>query len=399
MMSNLIFILLQVAAVFYTLPADQIPKKSMENLSNKEVSQLMTSVSEEIKIQEVTARLDDVSARLNGSVLLARGHKIIYYKCVGYKRLYENVPNLNWTYSARMSAKRAKSNLIDKNTLIELASVSKQFTAAAALKLIIQGKLDTNDLLTKYFPTLPYPSVRVYHLLSHTSGLPDYIDFKDNTFNQSVTLTNSQLIKYFELRKPVKKCNPGVRFDYCNTNYAFLASIIEKISGQSFISFVRDSIMRPAGLNNSYFYPELSSSIKLDFSSGHLGNGREVDSYFMNNVLGDKGVYSTTTDLYQWAKAYFMDYKVLPKKWVESASTPHNFINKKIPEEPYGYGLRIEFNPYYGKLVYHGGLWRGFHNLFLYRPADQLVLIFLSNYRNRAHSGKSNYVLAILDGA
>ena len=118
----------------------------------------------------------------------------------------------------------------------------------------------------------------------------------------------------------------------------------------------------------------------------------------MNNALGDKGVYSTALDLYRWALAYFIDYKVLPKVWVDLATSPRNRCYSGMPSQLYGYGYRLESSPDFGYQVYHGGLWRGFTHIFLYRPEDQMIIIFLSNYRNRAHSGKCDAIFSILDG-
>ena len=95
----------------------------------------------------------------------------------------------------------------------------------------------------------------------------------------------------------------------------------------------------------------------------------------------------------------FIDYKILPKEWVDLASQRENQLNGgKLPASIYGYGYRIEESPTHGKLVYHGGLWNGFQNLFLYRPSDNVVIVFLSNLYNKAHAGRSDQMLNILDG-
>ena len=119
----------------------------------------------------------------------------------------------------------------------------------------------------------------------------------------------------------------------------------------------------------------------------------------LNGVLGDKGIYSNVEDMLRWANAMFIDYKILPKEWVDLASQRENQLKDgSLPKSIYGYGYRIEESPEHGKLVYHGGLWNGFQNLFVYRPSDNVVIIFLSNLYNRAHVGRSNQMLNILDG-
>jgi hypothetical protein len=150
---------------------------------------------------------------------------------------------------------------------------------------------------------------------------------------------------------------------------------------------------------NTYFFTELSLHSGLDLCKGHLGNGRQETNNILNSVLGDKSMYSTADDLFKWYKAYYLDYKIVPKKWVNKAMDPQNKIKGGYPKELYGFGFRIEQHPLNRKLVYHGGLWRGFHHIMTYRPDDNKFLLFLSNYRNRAHNGKTNMILGIIDGA
>lgn len=110
---------------------------------------------------------------------------------------------------------------------------------------------------------------------------------------------------------------------------------------------------------------------------GHKYNLKLAKYDRMNGVLGDKGVYSNIEDMLRWANAYFIEYKVLPKELVELASQRENQLSTgTLPANIYGFGLRIEESPTHGKLVYHGGLWNGFQNLFLYRPSDNVIVIF-----------------------
>jgi CubicO group peptidase (beta-lactamase class C family) len=192
---------------------------------------------------------------------------------------------------------------------------------------------------------------------------------------------------------------PGVEFKYTNTNYALLASIIEQITGQSFPDYVRANLLIPAGMTHTFFYTELKNGIQAEVCKGHLIDGEEVPDNILNSVLGDKSMYSTAEDLNKWFQAYFIDNKIISKRYVHQAISPHNQINGVIPSEAYGYGLRIEVNETTGNLVYHGGLWRGFHHVMTYRPKDKLFLLFLSNYRNRSHNGKTKIILRIIDGA
>ena len=216
----------------------------------------------------------------------------------------------------------------------------------------------------------------------------------------------------------------GTRFEYVNTNYAILAQLVEDVSGMPFEQYVRENIFEPAGMKNTFFFTEIvgvdpktrrqipAVSPESETSDakplprfankvayGHKSGLKLAKYDRMNGILGDKGVYSNIGDLLRWANAYFIDYKVLPKEWVELASSRENQLcSGDLPQSIYGYGLRIEESPKHGKIVYHGGLWNGFQHLFLYRPSDDVVIVFLSNYYNKAHSGYSDKMLDIFDG-
>lgn len=390
---NLLQILLQISLLFSASPSN-VPEKSLSQITSGELIMLMNDANEQIKEKEVISLLDETCEKLNGQVLVAQGHRIIYQKSVGFKKLYKDIPNLK----QRNVAKFSPNNRLSDSTMLELASVSKQFTAAAILKLASEGKLDTNDFVTKFFPSFPYSKITVKQLLTHTSGLPDYIDFKDQTFPVQTNFSNTELIKYFSNKRPKIVANPLTRFEYCNSNYAILAAIVEKVSGVSFSDYLQKNFFQPVKMHSTCTYLDLDNQNFSNYAYGHLNSQSEVPFHFMNKALGDKGVYSTALDLYRWALAYFIDYKVLPKVWVDLATSPRNRCYSGMPSQLYGYGYRLENSPDFGYQVYHGGLWRGFTHIFLYRPEDQMIIIFLSNYRNRAHSGKCDAIFSILDG-
>jgi CubicO group peptidase (beta-lactamase class C family) len=305
---------------------------------------------------------------------------VLYKKEVGNKLLTKNPPN----------------NAIDDKTLFELASISKQFTAAAILKLNNEKRLNLKDNVTKYLPQFPYPNITIHHLLSHTSGLPEYMDFPEKDFNKQEPLTNVKLESYLEETKPKILFQPGERYKYINTNFAVLALIVETVTDTTFEYYVRNEIFKPAGLSATCFATELTP--KSNCTKGHLADRSERPFHFQNGVLGDKGVYTNADELYRWVKAYLMDYKVLPQDVVELATQPQNKLLKGKPEESYGYGLRLEDGSL-GYLIYHGGLGRGFQNNMVYRPKDQYIFIVLSNFRNRAMVGVNGRLLRTIDGA
>lgn len=378
---KLLFILLQVVFIG-NYHADTVPKKGIQFQTTQEINQIFDQANSQLKSDEVLSLLTDMEKQLNGSMIYGKGDSIIYEKWTGYKKL-SKVGNRN--------------EMITKESLFNLASLSKQFTATAILLLASQDKLDLDDPITKYLPSLPYSQVTIKNLLTHTSGIPEYLDY-EKYFNKNTSYTNQMIINYFAARVPASKVVPNREFKYINTNYVFLASIVEKVTGEKFEDYSRKNLFIPAGMTNTFFYTELSDIPNIDLCEGHLRNKSQVSDNILNSVVGDKSLYSTAEDLFKWYKAFFIEYKILPKEWVELAITPQNYIKGKLPNELYGYGFRIENNPKAGTLVYHGGLWKGFHHVMTFRPKDQLFILFLSNYRNRVHNGKTNEILEILEG-
>jgi len=373
------FIFLQIILTGIYSPAEK-PAKPLAQLSTVEINKLFQEVNTKFKNDALTAELDLMCENLNGSVLLAFGEELFYKKETGEKLLSKKQPNNN----------------IDEKTLFELASISKQFTAAAILKLNQEKKLELTDDVTKYLPHFPYQNITIHHLLTHTSGLPEYMDFPEKDFKKDTPLSNAQLENYLEKIRPKILSKPGERYKYINTNYALLALIVETITDTVFEDYIRKEIFTPAGLTETGFTSELTP--KSNFTKGHLGDKSERPFHFQNGVLGDKGVYSNTAELYRWVKAYLIDFKVLPEEIVALATQPQNKLLKGKAEEYYGYGLRIE-DAALGYLIYHGGLWRGFQNNMVYRPKDQYIFIVLSNFRNRAMIGVNGRLLRTIDGA
>jgi CubicO group peptidase (beta-lactamase class C family) len=374
-----LFVFLQII-LFGTYTPVETPKQSLAQLSKSEINAMFQEANITFKVHAREAELDKLCEILNGSVLLAFGNQVVYKNDVGLKRLSKNTPE----------------SVIDSVTLFELASISKQFTAAAILKLNEEKTLHLHDDVTTFLPNFPYENITIHHLLTHTSGLPEYMDFPEKDFDQKEPLSNAQLAEYLESRQPKILFPSGEKYKYINTNYALLALIIETITETPFEEYIRKEILKPAGLNITLFTTELKE--KGNFAMGHLGDRSERPFHFHNGIIGDKGMYSTVDEIYRWIKAYFIDYKVLPESVVELATQPQNKLLKGKPAEYYGYGLRIE-DESYGYLMYHGGLWRGFQNNMVYRPSDQYIFIVLSNFRNRAMIGVNGKLLGIIDGA
>lgn len=373
----------------------------LEELRDDQIDSIFYHVNTEFKLQELDSLVDKIFKNLNGTLLIARKDTVIIRESHGYCKLYGHRKGYEkWSKTEMEQARVMSDNQINDDTFYELASISKQFTAAAILKLVDENKLKLTDSLYKFYPELPYKNVTIHQLLSHTSGLPEYFDFPISWFDTSHLLTNQELISVLEARKPAVQFNPGYSYKYTNTNYALLASIVEKVADLRFEEYVRNNIFLPAGMTKTFYITDLDEHEKISLARGHLGDKSEVARYYLDGTVGDKGVYSTPEELLKWKISYFNKKKIISEELLTKATSKQNYIKGKgSAPEMYGYGLRIEDNKDFGKLIYHGGLWRGYQHVMVYRPGEETTIIFLSNFRNRAHIGKSNQILQLLDGA
>lgn len=375
-------------------------------------------------IDSLTAYADRLGERLNGVVLVARHDTILVEKAYGYLELYKSARGYDFTTNEQLEAARNKSsNAMTTNTLFELASVSKQFTAAAVLKLCQEGKMQLTDTLGQYISGTPYSKVTIKQMLSHNSGIPEYFNFNYELYDTTPFITNEQLVEVLKKNPTQWMFKPSQGYSYTNTNYALLASIVSIVSGMKFEQYVRDYLWKPAGMKNTYYFTELvglypdrqqpAISVRkgqefanvraLDgitsspISRGHFKGGSLAQYDRLNGVLGDKGVYTTAEDLVRWTNTYFIDCKILPKELIAEATKMQNKTsNGIIPKDLYGYGLHLE-DKENGYLVYHGGLWNGYHNLWVYRPKDGVQIIYLSNFYNYSHPGQSRIWLKLID--
>ena len=269
------------------------------------------------------------------------------------------------------------SNLEDRitatpGTNYRLASVTKQFTAAAVLLLAEDRKLSLVDRLKKWLPSLPpaVDPVTIEHLLTHTSGIVDYEDaIPSGTTAQLhdadvLHLLESQDSTYF---------NPGSAYRYSNSGYALLALIVERASGKSFATFLRERIFLPLGMLSTVAYEEGISTVLTRAYGYTLRNGKwtRKDQSVTSAVLGDGGIYSSIADLVKWDAAWY-DSRLLRDESRALAVQPHTDTDK--PEVKYGFGWRIT-----GESLWHSGETSGFRNVIVRYPSRKLTIVILTN--------------------
>jgi len=269
--------------------------------------------------------------------------------------------------------------LIGESSSFQLASVSKTFTGMGILWLMERGQLSLEDTLQRYFPTFPYMGITIRMLLNHRSGLPNYLYFSDSLWqNQDIFLTNAELLRMMEQHKPPVQHQPNTHFQYCNTNFALLASIIERVSGQKYPDFMRHTFFEPLGMTNTFVFDPTSTK-RPHQTTSHKYNLRPEPDTYLDGVFGDKGIYSTAQDMLKWDQALYTGF--FKPETLQQAFTPYS--NEKPGVRNYGLGWRLMINPDSSKIIYHNGWWHGNNTVFCRLVQDSTTIIILGNKYDR----------------
>ncbi len=264
-------------------------------------------------------------------------------------------------------------------TPLQIASTTKTLTAAAVLQLVQQGKLDLDMPVYKIFEGFPYTGVTVKMLLNHRSGLPNYLYYmEDGGWDRKTLATNTDVLNTLINWHPTQAYRPGIRFNYCNTNYVLLALIIEKFSGMPYKDYMQKNIFEPLGMLNTYVLTK-NDSARLTPSFDGYGSLWQLD--FSDGPYGDKNIYSTPRDLLKWDQALYSE-SIISKQLLDSAFTPYS--NEKPGVYNYGLGFRLLMIPNGKKVIYHHGRWHGFNSAFARLTDEKVTVIILTNKFNRS---------------
>lgn len=304
------------------------------------------------------------TGNFSGSVLIAQRGVILYQQTFGVRT-------------------RRKNDSLTDTSSFQLASVSKQFTAAAIMLLHQQGKLNYSDTLQKFFPGFPYRGITVRQLLTHRSGLSNYIYFMDEYYKERdsfpKTISNSDVVAFMLKHRPPPYHTPDTKFDYNNTNYCLLAAIVEEISGKTFPDFMRESFFKPLQMNHTWIAGDTTAH--ADPPKAYYGAWKEWEPNYLDGATGDKGVYTTAADLYKWDQALYRNFP-LEQNTLAEAFTPAS-PERKGPKN-YGYGWRTLQWPDGRKSVFHNGWWHGYTTTFYRGLDDHTTIIILCNKFNRS---------------
>jgi CubicO group peptidase (beta-lactamase class C family) len=293
-----------------------------------------------------------------GTVLIAKGDKILFDKGYGFANLEWRIPNT-------------------PDTKFRLGSVTKQFTAASILLLEERGKLRTDDLVKKYLPDAPaaWDKIGIFHLLTHTSGIPSFTSFPEYPDFEKKPATPEELVKRFE-DKPLE-FEPGSQFKYSNSGYLLLGYLIDKISGEPYPQFVKENIFVPLGMTDSGY--DLNATVIARRAAGYTSaspDGQIQNTGYIDMTIpySAGALYSTTRDLLKWERGLYGG-KVLQAASLKKMTTPF--------KENYGCGLFIS-NADGRRKIDHGGGIEGFNTEVAYYPEDQLAVIVLANLNGGA---------------
>jgi CubicO group peptidase (beta-lactamase class C family) len=294
--------------------------------------------------------------RFMGSVLVAKDGATVFEQSSGWANIEWKIPNT-------------------AGTKFRLGSVTKQFTAVAILLLEEQGKLKVEDPLSKFIPSAPeaWKPVTLYHLLTHTSGIPSFTDLPEYGTWKLSPESPAQMMAH--IRDKPLDFTPGEKFKYSNSGYVLLGWVVELASGQSYETYLREHVFRPLGMNDSGY--DSNTAVIPQRASGYVPGpaGLTNAPYIDMHVPGGAGaLYSTTADLLRWTQGLFGG-KLLSVASLQKMTTPF--------KSSYAFGLGVSTVKGH-KVISHVGGIEGFNTQLAYYPESKVTVVVLANVNGPA---------------
>jgi CubicO group peptidase (beta-lactamase class C family) len=292
----------------------------------------------------------------SGSILVAKNGQVLYENYSGCSNFKTNA-------------------LINENTPLHLASVSKVLTAQAILMLVKDGKLELDQTFKSLFPEFPHEKTTLRMLLNHRSGLAHYGYFadKEENWDKHQTLTNKDILNILATKDIPLEYEIDKKFSYCNTNYALLALAIEKVTGKAFPEAMKKLVFEPLKMHNTFV---LNIEDKDKVSQSYKGTKQPIPWDFLDAIYGDKNVYSTPHDLLKLDLATYSPNYLTPElkaEMLKGYSYEHRGIRN------YGLGVRMNEFDNGNTIHYHNGWWHGNTTSFTTLKKDTVTIIALSN--------------------
>lgn len=332
-----------------------IPNKEEDSNPVEESEEVENSLTDLAAFKEKAALFFEQKP-FQGTILIMKNDEIILKQAYGYADAENKIPN-------------------EIDTIYEIGSITKQFTAVGIMMLVEDGLMSVDDTLDKYLPEYPYGSkITIKQLMNMTSGIKDYFNDEDylqryfgveelaDSFNQRISkeIKNEELLKYiseYEL-----EFEPGMRFSYSNTNYHFLGMIIEKVSGMSYEEYITENILEPLGMSSTSFNPLNTTAIGYAQNNGipmPVMSPHPTISYAAGSIC------SNVDDMLIWENAVIAGELLTKESWSEIFSGG---------EYGYGYGWVIQAYMYT-----HSGQTFGFNSFVEISPKYNYVIIVLAN--------------------
>ncbi|MFD2202661.1 serine hydrolase domain-containing protein [Shivajiella indica] len=310
----------------------------------------------------------------SGVVWVAHQGKPIFTKAVGFRSFENQIP-------------------LQTSDVFEMASISKQFTAMLVMMCIEKGLLGVDDLAETYLD-IPYTGISVKNLLTHTSGLPDYQAVMDKHWDKSKIAGNPDILEYLRRYNPPMEFQPGEKYEYSNTGYVLLASIVEKVTGRDFVELSREWIFKPLGMSDTDIrtldekakIPNFAAGHQMD-ESGQFVNANKFHSsdytVWLGNRKGPGRVSSTAADLMKWDRALYTTGLVSTDMLDLAYSS---FVLNDGSLSNYGFGWDLSEDPKMGKVVSHTGSNPGYSNLIVRYIDKDFTFIMLNNNEHESRT-------------
>ena len=314
--------------------------------------------------QDIEAKVDEYVGtylkigNFSGSILIAKEGRILLSKGYGMANLEHDVPNA-------------------PQTIFRLGSVTKQFTSMAIMQLREKGRLDVDDPIAKYLPTYPNgEEITIHHLLTHTSGIPDFGEFPDLQKTIMIPSPVEKTIQRFK-DKPLE-FTPGEKFKYSNSGYILLGYIIEKVSGTSYEEFLEENIFQPVNMMNTG-YDHHDTLLKHRASGYSIGGGGLTNAAYIDMSIpyAAGALYSTVEDLYLWDRALYTE-KLVKKSSLDRMFTPFVETESGAIKAHYAYGWNV-LSLFDRKVITHSGGINGFRQQIARYVDDDVCIVVLSN--------------------
>ncbi len=308
------------------------------------------------------------SGRFTGGVLVARGDEVLFRQVHGF-------------------ANRTLGTPLALNSRFRLASISKQFTAAAILRLQDEGMLSIHDPLCRWIQPCPpaWEPIRLHHLLGHSSGVPDLMARPGWGVRRVTPATVEELTAesaQYGLQFP-----PGTRVSYDNAGYNLLGAVVEKAAGAPLHDYLRTAFFEPLGMDDTG-YDDGASDVVMGYANLGAGGPSPQPDANVSIIVGAGALYSTLDDLLVWQRALHGGRLLSPRGYammIADHAPDTTPAERGRPRRDWGFGLfanslgRRVSPGFPDRQIYHTGSWSGFRNMMTHQPDEDVTVIVLSN--------------------